>query len=350
MEERRLLLAVALSLLVLTAYQLLFPPKPPPPVRDPAAASPRPRAPPPATAAAPAAGRAGARAARRRRRPRSPPSPTTRSGGSRWTPPGVALVFTNKGARLLSWQLLEFKDRRGRPEEMVRMVPDGPRPLDLETGDPTLDARLRTALFRPSAERVAAAAGRRRDAALRVRRRRPRGQQDPHRPAGHGPRRGEGLGAPRGERAFPCACVWGPGLGTPTAGGDGGPGLPAAAGRLRRPGGRRAHRRPRTSGPAGPSPSAWWAGVESTHFAALFVPPGRARRAAEFRTAKVPAEEGAGVAPVAAVALAGRRRRRPALRRAQGPRAALPGRPPPGGRGPGRDLDRPHRGAPHRRS
>src|SRR5687768_15604903 len=140
MEERRLLLAVALSLLVLTAYQLLFPPAPAPPAasRPPAAmASP----PPPATPTTAS--------------PTAAPLPSPPAVVSAVAPvaddkerrvemeaPGLALVFTNKGARLLSWQLLEFKDSRGRPEEMVRMVADGPRPLDLETGDPSLDGRL----------------------------------------------------------------------------------------------------------------------------------------------------------------------------------------------------------------
>ena len=154
--------------------------------------------------------------------------------------PGLALVFTNKGARLLSWQLLEFKDRRGRPEEMVRMVPDGPRPLDLETGDPTVDDRLRAALFRPSAERVAAAAGA--DATLRFE----FAAGDLEASKTLTVRAATGLvevkaSVRRAGSNLPVRVVWGPGLGTPTADGDGGPGVPAAASRLRRTGGRRAH-------------------------------------------------------------------------------------------------------------
>src|SRR5437667_7750248 len=148
MDEKRLLLAVALSLLVLTAYQLLFAPPP------------RPR---PSPAPSPAAGASVLPAPT----PAPPfpgqpaPSPATRAVVARIADdkerrvevqgPDVALAFSNRGARLLSWQLLRFKDPRGRPEEMVQAVIGGPRPLDLETGEPAVDARLRDALFKPSA-------------------------------------------------------------------------------------------------------------------------------------------------------------------------------------------------------
>jgi YidC/Oxa1 family membrane protein insertase len=157
MEERRLLIAVALSLLVLTAYQFLFPPVPPPapravaspaaggPVPAPGAGSPTPG--PGGTATAPAAQVQPAPAA----------TPLARVADERERrievqSPEVSAAFTNKGARLLSWRLERFRDRRSRPEEMVQTVAGGPLPLDLETGDPTLDARLREALFLPSAE------------------------------------------------------------------------------------------------------------------------------------------------------------------------------------------------------
>src|SRR5688572_7112557 len=145
MEERRLLLAVALSLLVLTAYQLLFAPPPPPaaPVASPLA-SPSP---------GPAPGRAEAPA---------PPAPSlattvptvadTRERRVEVQGEDATLAFTNRGARLVSWRLERYRDARARPEEMVQTVPGAPRPLDIETGDPALDERLREALFLPSAE------------------------------------------------------------------------------------------------------------------------------------------------------------------------------------------------------
>ena len=68
--------------------------------------------------------------------------------------PDATVAFTNRGARLLSWQLPKFLDARGKPEEMVPATREGVRPLEIETGRPEVDARLREALFRPSAERL----------------------------------------------------------------------------------------------------------------------------------------------------------------------------------------------------
>jgi YidC/Oxa1 family membrane protein insertase len=149
MEERRLLVAVALSLLVLTGYSMLFPPKPAPP-----------RTPTPGPVAAQEAPTL----------PESPSLPMTQAAEPTTTDtarvadeserrievlaPQGTIAFTNKGARLLSWQLARFKDTRGRPEEMVQAVVGGVRPLDIETGDPALDAQLREGLFLASSESV----------------------------------------------------------------------------------------------------------------------------------------------------------------------------------------------------
>src|SRR5438045_2113113 len=103
MEERRLLIAVALSLLVLTAYQMLFPAKPVAPGARPAASAsaavpasalPAPPLPPPAAvaSAAPTA-------------PVAAPVADEKERRVELEAPTFALVFTNKGARLLSWQL-----------------------------------------------------------------------------------------------------------------------------------------------------------------------------------------------------------------------------------------------------
>ena len=151
MEERRLLLAVALSLLVLTAYSMLFPPQPARPKATSPSASPA-TAPPPSPVAPPSPMALPA--------PRPPaPALATQVADEKERrieveSPTGAMAFTNKGARLLSWQLARFKDKRGHAEEMVQAVAGGPRPLDLETGDPALDARLKEALFRASAETV----------------------------------------------------------------------------------------------------------------------------------------------------------------------------------------------------
>ena len=64
--------------------------------------------------------------------------------------PTLDLAFTNRGARIFSWRLPLFKDAEGGPVEMVQAIKDGPRPLDLATGDAALDARLANALFQAS--------------------------------------------------------------------------------------------------------------------------------------------------------------------------------------------------------
>src|SRR6266571_9114046 len=147
MDERRLLLAVALSLLVLTAHSLLFPP----------ARRPKPIASPPGSAAAEPAGlsREGAPPAPVARVTPPPPARALSDEKERRveaTSRDLSVAFTNRGARLVSWKLLRFADGRGRPEEMVQAAPSGPRPLDLETGEGPVDSRLREALFRPSTE------------------------------------------------------------------------------------------------------------------------------------------------------------------------------------------------------
>ena len=154
MDERRLLLAVALSLLVLTAYSLLFPaapPQPQPPV--PVAGQPL-ATPAPAEAAAPAAASPGA--------PSAAPVPALADERERRvevTGSDFTVAFSNRGARLVSWTLGRYKDARGAPEEMVPAAGAGIRPLDVETGTADVDARLREALFRASAETVHVAPG-----------------------------------------------------------------------------------------------------------------------------------------------------------------------------------------------
>ncbi len=156
MEERRLLLAIALSLLVLTGYQLLFPPKPAPPPQRAASSSssaptttsvPAPRASATTTEAPPAAAAAQPEVADERERRVEVESPE------------LSIAFTNRGARLVSWRLRGFLDERGRPEEMVQASAGVGRPFDLETGDANLDGHLKSALFRASTEALQVSAG-----------------------------------------------------------------------------------------------------------------------------------------------------------------------------------------------
>ena len=298
MEERRLLIAVALSLLVLTAYQFLFPAKPssPAPSRPAAAAATAA----PAIPAAPPPTRPGAAVAAAPGVAVVTPVADDKERRVEMDAPGWALVFTNRGARLLSWQLTEFKDRRGQPEEMVRTVANGPHPLDLETGDPALDDRLHAALFRPSSEHVVATPAA--DATLRFE----FASGDLEASKTLTVKAGSGLAevkasVRRAGATVPTRVVWGPGLGTPTAAEMEVQGYKPPHAVYDGPEGvERVEAKGVGAGHA--VGSAWWAGVESTHFTALFVPPD-APGGADFRLVKIPGEEGAG-APVASVVLA----------------------------------------------
>ena len=168
--ERRVLLAVFLSFLVLVVYQRLVPPPEP---LDSATIDPiaSPASPVGATAPAPAVGGA------------SPAAAAVTPAVSDSVPPPAAdetfepvvsdeaagpreiiveseyvrAVFANRGATLVSWQLKSYLDDIGGPVELVPpdVAPGQVWPFSLTVpGDPQTTARLRDALFRPSVERL----------------------------------------------------------------------------------------------------------------------------------------------------------------------------------------------------
>jgi len=283
MDERRLLMAVALSLVVLTAYSYLFAPPPRP---QPSPGTRRPSGPVPATAEAPPPPSVGS----------VPPSPL-RTPEARVTDArerrvevsgrDIVLAFTNRGARLLSWQLRHFLDGRGRPEEMVQASVTGPRPLDIETGDAELDARLREALFEPSGEGLVI--GEREPVTLVFRF--SDGEVAAEKELTFQPRGylvAVRASVRRGGQPLAARLLWGPGVGNPTAAERGVQGyvsphgVALAGGSVERfP----ADKLPPTGQPLG---GVRWAGVESHYFAALFVPPGEAG-AVSLRSAPLPA-------------------------------------------------------------
>ena len=288
MEERRLLIAVALSLLVLTAYQFLFPTAPAP--RRPAAAP---------SASPSAGGPVGAALI-----PSPIPSPGIRSGPVTAVAvtqvadalerrveaqsDDVAVAFSNRGARLVSWQLKRYRDAKGRPEEMVQNIPGGPRALDIETGDPDVDPRLREALFQPSAEVVTLA---------------PTGESELRFQWAEGEVEATktlrflapgylvrvAVEVKKGGRPLPAKVIWGPGLGNPTAAEMEVQGYHAPQGVF--DGARGVERLvPEKIGPQHVVTDVRWAGVESTHFAALWVPP-TVPGTVELRAIELPAGE-----------------------------------------------------------
>jgi YidC/Oxa1 family membrane protein insertase len=280
MEERRLLLAVALSLLVLTAYQLLF--APPPGPRTPVAAvSPRPGAPAaPASAAAPPAPSPAAAAT---------PVPTladSREHRVEAQTEEATLAFTNRGARLVSWRLERFRDAGGRPEEMVQTLPGAPRPLDIETGDPALDERLRDALFVPSADAVVLRGTQEGTLAFRW----AEGDVEAEkvlRLRAQGYLVGVDVSVRRGGREIPGKVTWGPGLGNPSVAETEVQGYQAPQAVALTQKGVERHAAGGSALTLGP---VRWAGIEGHYFAALWVPPG-AQGAVEMRTVALPPGE-----------------------------------------------------------
>jgi YidC/Oxa1 family membrane protein insertase len=215
--------------------------------------------------------------------------------------PDVAVAFSNRGARLLSWRLLHFADPRGRPEEMVQTVVGGPRPLDLETGDPEVDGRLRDALFKPSAETLTLPGG---TADLRFTY---AGGELEAEKALHFEPKGYLVSVRatvrKSGRDLPVRVFWGPGIGNPTAAEMEVQGYHAPQAVYLGLGGVERVPPPKL-GPGQTISPVRWAGVESTYFAALWIPPPPG--AAELRgVALPPGEDGKPRAGVqAGVALA----------------------------------------------
>src|SRR6188768_420512 len=145
--ERRVLLAVVLSMAVLYAYQTLVAPPPPDPKKAPQqqsaatkepASSASPAAAPPAVVAAPAPQALVADA-----NEREIVVETT----------DVEAVLSNRGGRLLHWRLKRYLDDEGKPVDLVpsALPPNQPTPFSLAFDDPQLTARVNDALFRTTA-------------------------------------------------------------------------------------------------------------------------------------------------------------------------------------------------------
>jgi len=151
--ERRVLIAVILSFLVLYAYQSLFVPPPPPRgSQEGQAAQP---APPESSAPAPA-----------------PAAPDTTAAAPPAQAPAAAVVgetaereivvetatvlatLSNRGARIVRWQLKQYRNMNGEPMDLVptALPEDQPTPFLLRVDDEALSGRLNTALYRVSGD------------------------------------------------------------------------------------------------------------------------------------------------------------------------------------------------------
>ena len=148
--ERRVLVAVFLSFVVLYAYQALLPPPTPAPARQERAASQAPAAAAPDRPVPAGTPQAPAVVA-------SPPGPAAEPVVADDTEHTFAVEtnvvraeFSSRGGVLTHWQLKLFNDRAGRPVDLVPsgLPPELPKPFSLQLEDPELSRRLGGALFR----------------------------------------------------------------------------------------------------------------------------------------------------------------------------------------------------------
>ena len=144
--EKRVLIAVLLSFLVLYAYQAMFPPPEPgqkPPQASKTATAPNASAPAPANPTPSVQGSPATPAA-----PSAPARELVVENGD------VRAVFTTRGAVIKSWQLKKYRDQNGRPYEIVagHAPADAPLPLTLAVDDAALSAVLASAPFTVASE------------------------------------------------------------------------------------------------------------------------------------------------------------------------------------------------------
>jgi len=145
--ERRVLIAVLLSFLVLYGYQALFPPppeQPPAPTTSKAATAPKASGP---TASNPTASVQGAPAP-------APPAagvaaPEAAAREIEVDNADVHGVFTTRGAVLKSWKLKKYRDDQKQPLEIIagHAPADSPLPFTIAVDDAALSARLAAAPF-----------------------------------------------------------------------------------------------------------------------------------------------------------------------------------------------------------
>ena len=157
--EKRVLIAVVLSFVVLYAYQVMYPPPKPVPGKatDTSAAQNSPSTVPPSVAPT---------AEKPAPLPPTVPAaaPLVADSAERDIPletPAVSAVFTTRGGALKSWRLKKYQNVSRQPLELIpHSIPaDTARPFTLAVGDPQTDATLARALFKPSADQVTAMAG-----------------------------------------------------------------------------------------------------------------------------------------------------------------------------------------------
>src|SRR5262245_13436382 len=164
--EKRVLIAVILSFIVLYAYQAMFPPPKPSPAGGPDTPKTSTVSPSAATSTVPRTGTAAGSAQPPAEAPQPSPAaaPVVADSAERditVESSSVRAVFNTRGGVLKSWRLKKYPDSAGQPLELIpHTVPAGtPRPFTLSVGDQATDSALSNGLFKPSTDRVDVASG-----------------------------------------------------------------------------------------------------------------------------------------------------------------------------------------------
>jgi YidC/Oxa1 family membrane protein insertase len=150
--ERRVLIAVILSFLVLYAYQALFVPPAPPAGQQATPSGP--------TQPAASQSQAGSEPAERASEP-APAAPAAAPQPEAVTSEPaerqvvvetatIQAVFSNRGGRVLHWRLKNYRDEAGQPLDLVpsALPADQPTPFSLRVADAQVTERLNNALYR----------------------------------------------------------------------------------------------------------------------------------------------------------------------------------------------------------
>ena len=146
--EKRVLLAVVLSFIVLYGYQALVPPAKPPQ-----------RMPAPAGQATPQPGTAATPPAIEAATPQPPPAvqaaavvADSQERDVLVENDAISAIFSTRGAVLKSWRLKKYQNAAGQPLELVpQNVPEGTfRPFSLTVDDAATSTILQRALFKPN--------------------------------------------------------------------------------------------------------------------------------------------------------------------------------------------------------
>ncbi|MGH9567577.1 MAG: membrane protein insertase YidC, partial [Candidatus Angelobacter sp.] len=163
--ERRLLVAIALTFLVILAFEPFlkkyFPQLTPPPAKTESVAKPgpQPQAPPSSSANAPNAVNANVNAAAPVQHKKNVPAPKVAEKQAASESETVVendlyrITFTNRGAQVKSWILKKYKDDQGKPLDLVNSAaaPKYGYPLSLWTYDANLRSTLNSQLYVASA-------------------------------------------------------------------------------------------------------------------------------------------------------------------------------------------------------